>query len=116
MAIEKMRENVEHRLMAIEEALKALSWWQDTMPSAEALASTLPFAVDTLSFAQWLQFILLARLRQLLAANQPLPSEISLYPMAEQSFAGVTENVTELMDAIAELDDALSGRPAERQA
>ena len=107
---------LENKLNAIEAALHELAWWQATPPSPEDLASTLPFAVDTLSFAQWLQFILLARLRQMLALDLPLPREISVYPMAQQSFAGLSENTAQLMEAIAQLDEALSGQPVERQA
>ena len=53
-----MTDNVEKCLTAIEEELKALAWWSDTPPSDEALASPLPFGVDTLSLPEWLQFIL----------------------------------------------------------
>lgn len=104
------------RLDAIEDQLKALSWWQDTPPNAEDLASTLPFCVDTLSLAQWLQFVLLARLRHMLAAGIPLPSEISVYPMAQQSFMGLPEDTRDLTEAIALLDEALSGKCVVRQA
>lgn len=107
---------VKRLLNAIEAELKALSWWQDTPPDAKALASTLPFAVDTLSLAQWLQFVLLARLRNMLASGLPLPREISVYPMAQESFASVVEDTDGLIEAIAQLDEALSGQPAERQA
>lgn len=107
---------VKRLLDTIEDELKALSWWQDTPPSAKALASTLPFAVDTLSLAQWLQFVLLARLRTMLATDMPLPREISVYPMAQESFAGIMEDTSGLTEAIAQLDEALSGQPVERQA
>lgn len=104
------------KLAAIEDALKALCWWQDAPPSVEDLASTLPFCVDTLSFAQWLQFVLLARLRHMLAAGVPLPCEISVFPMAQQSFAGLSEDTRCLTEAIALLDEALSGQMVVRQA
>ncbi|MGO4998213.1 YqcC family protein [Oceanisphaera sp. W20_SRM_FM3] len=106
---------IEKKLAAIEAALKALSWWQAAAPRDEALASTLPFCVDTLSLAQWLQFVLLARLRAMLAAGVPLPTEISVYPMAQQSFAGLSEDTRDLTEAIAQLDEALSGQAIERQ-
>ncbi|WP_319781701.1 YqcC family protein [Oceanisphaera sp. IT1-181] len=107
---------VKKLLDTIADELKALSWWQETPPDAKALASTLPFAVDTLSLAQWLQFVLLARLRTQLAIGMPLPSKISVYPMAQESFAGVVEDTSGLTEAIAQLDEALSGQPVERQA
>ena len=105
---------IAQKLDAIEAALHQLGWWQATPPAAKDLASTLPFCVDTLSFAQWLQFILLARLRAMLAAGQPLPSAISLYPMAQQSFAGLAEDTGHLTEALAQLDEALSGQRVAR--
>ncbi|MBU3825628.1 MAG: YqcC family protein [Candidatus Oceanisphaera merdipullorum] len=102
-------------LDTIENELKALSWWQAVPPSAEDLASTLPFAVDTLSLAQWLQFVLLARLRDMLAAGMPLPTEISVYPVAQESFAGLSEDTRGLMAAIAQLDEALTGQPVKHE-
>ena len=105
---------IAQKLNAIEDALKAQAWWQETPPTAQDLASTLPFGVDTLSLAQWLQFILLARLRAMLAAGVALPSEISVYPMAQQSFAGLEQDTRHLTEAIAQLDEALSGQPVER--
>ena len=105
---------IEQKLNALEEALHQLGWWQDVAPPAQDLASTLPFGVDTLSLAQWLQFILLARLRAMLAAGLPLPRDISVYPMAQQSFAGLAEDTRHLTEAIAQLDEALSGQVVER--
>ena len=46
-------------LMAIEAQLRQLNLWEEEAPTAEALASSEPFAIDTLSFTQWLQFIFL---------------------------------------------------------
>ncbi|ART79635.1 YqcC family protein [Oceanisphaera avium] len=110
-----MPDKVEKYLSAIEQELKILGWWSDTPPSHEALASELPFCVDTLSLAQWLQFVLLARLRQLLKLNRALPTEISVYPMAEYTYAGYEEDMQPLLAAIAQLDAALSGQAVARQ-
>lgn len=103
-------------LDAIELELKALNWWETTHPGAEALASTEPFCMDTLDFSQWLQFVLLARLRAMHDAKLPLPTTIAVYPMAYEAFKGMPENTTALTEAIAQLDEALSGQPVEREA
>ncbi|AEY01155.1 hypothetical protein GU3_06995 [Oceanimonas sp. GK1] len=103
-------------LTDIEQALKALGWWQDAPPSPEALASTQPFCVDTLSLPQWLQFVLLPRLRALVAAGSPLPTRIAVYPMAVESFRGMKEDTQALAEAIAQLDEALSGQRVVRDA
>ena len=58
-------------LLLIERELRVLGWWQEQAPSAEALASQEPFCVDTLTFEQWLQWIFLPRMKQLLEAGAP---------------------------------------------
>lgn len=103
-------------LYAIEREMKALCWWESVSPSAQALASTEPFCLDTLSFAQWLQFVLLPRLQAMIDAGAPLPSRIALYPMATESFKVRPEDTGALEEAIAHLDESLSGQPVRRQA
>lgn len=65
--------------------MKERGYWDVERPSAEALASQAPFAVDTLSFPQWLQFIFIVRFKNMLAAQQPLPTVISIAPMAYET-------------------------------
>jgi uncharacterized protein YqcC (DUF446 family) len=38
----------------LESELRRQELWQDSKPCAAALSSTVPFAVDTLTFTQWL--------------------------------------------------------------
>lgn len=56
-------------------------------PSAEALASVEPFAVDTLDFEQWLQWIFLPRMKAILEQDLPLPNASGIQEMAEMVFA-----------------------------
>lgn len=102
-------------LHAIERELKLLSWWQAVPPAPEALASGEPFCLDTLTFPQWLQFVLIPRMQALLDAEAPLPTRISLYPMATESFKDLAEDTRALEEAIARLDEALSGKRVPRQ-
>ena len=71
-------------LAELELQLKASSLWSTSQPSASAMASTAPFACDTLSFEQWLQFIFMPKMRQLIITHSPLPTEMAIAPMAEQ--------------------------------
>ncbi|MBL1378309.1 YqcC family protein [Zobellella iuensis] len=102
-------------LYAIERELKVLSWWQSVPPSAKALASTEPFCLDTLTFPQWLQFVLLPRMQALIDSGAPLPSRISVYPMAIESCKLLAEDTRALEEAIARLDEALSGQRVSRE-
>ena len=101
-------------LEKLELELRQLALWQPEAPSAEALASTLPFCVDTLDFHQWLQFILLVRLRQMLTLQMPLPRQIALYPMATEVYKQSLQTHAPLLECLAELDEALTGQPVER--
>ncbi|MFT3929779.1 MAG: YqcC family protein [Spongiibacteraceae bacterium] len=74
-------------LIDIEAELRRLQQWQRELPSPEALASSEPFCVDTLTFAQWLQFIFLPRMHALVAAGQLPPGKCEIKPMAEEYFA-----------------------------
>lgn len=72
-------------LLAVTNELHAMELWQEQKPAPEALASVEPFAVDQLSFAQWLQFIFLPRMNQLIETQSPLPLSCSIAPMAVES-------------------------------
>ena len=73
-------------LLALLDEIKALmikqGYWQLERPSDQALASQAPFAVDTLSFPQWLQFIFLDRFKEIILSQQPLPTSMSIAPVA----------------------------------
>ena len=65
-------------LNSLELGLRELGLWSDNRPDAESLSSTLPFCYDTLEIEQWLQFIFLGRMRELLEQGDDLP-EIALF-------------------------------------
>ncbi|OLF51990.1 YqcC family protein [Pseudomonas chlororaphis] len=79
---------IAEQLLLIERELRLQALWDDTPPSATALASVEPFAVDTLEFEQWLQWIFLPRMKEILEQNLPLPSASGIQEMAEVVFAG----------------------------
>lgn len=74
-------------LMDIEKELSELRLWDAEMISAEALASEQPFAVDTMTFPQWLQFVFLPRMYFLIEQKMQLPGNCGISPMAEEYFS-----------------------------
>ncbi|NVK21273.1 MAG: YqcC family protein [Kangiellaceae bacterium] len=70
----------------IEDCMINLDLWSVHKPSEQALASTMPFAVDTLSLEQWLQFIFLPRMREMLDNEQLPPGPAQIAPIAEEVF------------------------------
>jgi uncharacterized protein YqcC (DUF446 family) len=97
-------------LTQLNHELKALTLWQKRRPTLCEMASTLPFHYDTLTFEQWLQFVFIERINLLIEKNEPLPSDISLLPMAEESFKTLGNQANRLLDIIDQLDSLLCGR------
>jgi uncharacterized protein YqcC (DUF446 family) len=94
-------------LVALETQLRAAGLWSTTAPPAAALASTVPFAADTLRLEQWLQFVLCVRLHALLAARAPLPTGSHIAAMAEVCWAGQGGRA-ELLRCLRDLDQLLN--------
>ena len=78
--------------------------WQKQAPTAEALASDQPFCVDTLSFEQWLQYVFLPRMGQLVSERMELPAECAVAPMAEQAFVGAGVACAGVVASLARVD------------
>ncbi|MCB1678926.1 MAG: YqcC family protein [Halioglobus sp.] len=96
-------------LIDIEAQLRQLGLWQAAAPPREALASDQPFAVDTLTLPQWLQFIFLPTLYSMLEQHQALPAQCGIAPMAEEYFRGSGLATGQLLDALVRVDALLSG-------
>jgi uncharacterized protein YqcC (DUF446 family) len=76
-----------HYADLIEAEMKRIRYWQETPLRPEQMQFTKAFAVDTMTFTQWLQFIFLTRVREAAAANQP-PSGSSVSAQAVREFDG----------------------------
>ncbi|MFW1677908.1 YqcC family protein [Pontibacter sp. JAM-7] len=99
---------VKHLLIKIEAEMKHLDLWAATPPSNEALASRQPFAIDTLSFDQWLQWIMLPRLDWIIQQNHCLPSNCHIAPYAEEAVKQLAADTQDLLRLIKQLDQALN--------
>ncbi|MDX2320291.1 MAG: YqcC family protein [Moritella sp.] len=95
-------------LVAIEAELKTTALWNDVPPSAEALASTTPFCIDTMPFTDWLQFIFLVKMKHLLVMQIPLPINMAIHPMAEEAFKSMRVDTRELLVLILSFDQLLN--------
>lgn len=104
-----MSDVVESLLAALEAELKQLQYWSVLPPSANAMASNLPFCYDTMTLQQWLQYVFIPRMRALLESAHPLPNKIAISPIAEQAFNPADNRVVPLLTIIAKLDQTLCG-------
>jgi uncharacterized protein YqcC (DUF446 family) len=90
----------------IEAAMKESGAWQNEPLAAEAYDFRAAFGADTMAFTQWIQFVLLARIRQIAAGQGQLPgrSEVGAYAVRELDGSG-WERLTPLLG---ELDDVIN--------
>jgi uncharacterized protein YqcC (DUF446 family) len=100
---------VAEQLLLIERELRLLGWWEEQAPSMQALSSQEPFCVDTLAFEQWLQWIFLPRMKQVLEAGAALPNVSGIQPMAEQVYGGQTSRARALIKLLGEFDQLIAG-------
>jgi uncharacterized protein YqcC (DUF446 family) len=91
-------------LLAVEQELRAMQLWDQQRPSAEALASNQPFAIDKLSFNQWLQFMFLPRMAGIIEAASALPESCSIAPMAEEFYKAEQVDAISLIRHLAAID------------
>ena len=59
-------------LLELERALRELGFWAAAPPAADRMSSAAPFCIDTLSFEEWLQWILIPRLGGIAARRERL--------------------------------------------
>lgn len=100
--------DIADHLLLIERELHVRGWWSEQAPSAEALASTVPFAVDSLSFEEWLQWIFLPRMKEILELGLALPNASGILVMAETVFVDRPDESRELRRLLAEFDQLIS--------
>ncbi|WP_354623435.1 YqcC family protein [Psychromonas sp. MME2] len=95
-------------LHQLESELRLQALWQRDPPSEAALQSREPFAIDTLNFVQWLQFIFLPKMINLLRYSLPLPTTICVAPMANEYFKALPLDSRQIEDIISRIDHLLS--------
>jgi|SRR5579864_8994290 len=90
----------------IEQELRALGAWQtDPLPAA-AYQSRQAFFADTMTFYQWLQFVLLPRVREIIGSGGEFPSESSVATYAIRELDG-NDDAGALILALSEFDEAI---------
>ncbi len=95
-------------LVSLEQHMRRMMLWSETMPSIEALSSREPFAVDTLAFEEWLQFVFLPRLQHLAENDAKLPENCAVTPMAEEYFRCRGEESLGLIELLSDVDRLLT--------
>jgi len=97
-------------LLQIESELRLAALWEQDSPPTAALASTIPFCFDTLEFHQWLQWVFLPRMREVVEGTRPWPLSSDIFPIAEHSFVGKGLDAAHLLERIKAFDAAVTAR------
>ena len=92
------------QLLLIEQEMRGIGLWGSEIPSLERLSSHEPFCVDTLALEEWLQWIFLPRMKQIVESGADLPSASGIREIAEEAYASEGARVLRLLDALGEFD------------
>jgi uncharacterized protein YqcC (DUF446 family) len=83
----------------IEQEMKAIGYWQAAPLPAEAYEFRSAFAMDTMAYSQWLQFVFIPRVRAIIENNGDFPSSSSVGTQAIREFdeSPEAENLVRLL-------------------
>ncbi|CAH0538901.1 YqcC family protein [Vibrio marisflavi] len=97
-------ESMKQLLERLESELNENQLWQTEAPLSHKLESQQPFAVDTLEPHEWLQWIFIAKIRQLISNKQPLPKGYAIAGYFEQTW-NEQAHLKPLLELLNEIDE-----------
>lgn len=100
-ALRSITESIEHEL-------KRLEIWDEEAPSAEALQSQEPFCFDTLGFAQWMQWVFLPRVQEVVAHERDMPAQSDVHTYAEEVLKNTEYESDQLLFLIKTFDEIVA--------
>jgi len=95
----------------LEAELRRMRLWEREPPRDDLLASPQPFCVDTLACSQWLQWLLIPRMRRIFAGDGELPTSSAIHPYAEDCFEHL-DDPSALLHLIERFDGLICGETA----
>lgn len=97
-------------LMDLQVAMQNGDVWDCEKPTQEARRSVEPFCIDTMTFDQWLRFVMIERFMFLLVSGGELPARCHIVPMAEEAFKMKPKPiVSSIVNCLDRIDQHLSG-------
>ncbi|AEF55107.1 YqcC family protein [Marinomonas posidonica] len=98
-------------LIALQISLQDSGLWECEQPNHEALQSQQPFCIDTMSFEQWLRYVMIEKFKDLLQSGSALPNRCHISPMAEEAFKGDDSvDLSRIIECLDQIDQHLSGQ------
>lgn len=93
----------EQKISEIEEEMKRTGYWSSEPLPEEAYDFREAFAMDTMAFSQWLQFILIPRVRSIIEQKGDFPTDSMVGVQAAREFDG-DANAAHLVSLLSEFD------------
>lgn len=84
--------------------MKRIGLWQNEPLPEDAYRFRQAFAMDTLAFSQWLQFVLIPRVQAIVASNGRFPPASMVAVQAIREFDGM-DQAAELIGLLCEFDE-----------
>lgn len=100
---------VEKSIDAIEAEMKRIGYWSSDPLQEEAYDFKQAFAMDTMTFPQWLQFILIPRVHQIISEKGDFPTDSMVGVQAMREFDG-NADAAHLVSLLGEFDRLFTGR------
>lgn len=79
------------KIDGIEAEMKRTGMWSVEPPPPEAFTFRAAFAMDTMPFVHWLQFVFIPRVREIVAAKGDFPPSSQVGAQAVREFDGINE-------------------------
>jgi len=95
-------------ILNIEAEMRTIALWESRPPPADALRSLAPFCHDRLYFHQWIQWVLLPKMRKVIETETDIPTSSDIYPLAEYSFQKLKQETRQLLLLINQFDRLIS--------
>lgn len=86
----------------VQRTMRELRVWADPPPPLRPFSK--PFAIDAMPFEHWLQLVLVPRMREIVAAGEPLPARSNLAAHAVREFDG-RDDLSPLVDVLRRIDE-----------
>lgn len=99
---------IKTQIQRIEMMMQAIGLYSDQRPDDSAFDSSVPFCYDTMSFLEWLQWVMFPRTFEMIEKQLPLPTVCEIHPLAEEEFKSLEQETDTLLAEIEVLDRLFS--------
>ncbi|MDQ5825639.1 MAG: YqcC family protein [Chloroflexota bacterium] len=79
------------KIDAIDAEMQRIGMWSAEPPPAEAFEFRAAFAMDTMPFVHWLQFVFIPRVREIIATEGDFPRSSQVGAQAVRELDGINE-------------------------